>query len=651
MNEPNNRKTQFLLWGMLALPVLWLAAALAQATEQGGGLAEMATVLSTLLANPLALHWCKSTLKYVLMAAILYPLCIAYYYLEQEGRHPGAEYGTAKWGKVTVINRRFCNTKDPQQNYILTMHIQLGMDVFRTRMNLNVVVIGGSGAGKTRFYAKPNLMQCACSYLILDPKGELVRDLGHLYEAQGIAVTVIDLVHFKGHYNPMAYLETDEDAIKLAHAIVNNTKPKDAPASGDKFWDDSASLLISAIILFLMYEAPVEEQNFSTLMYLIANCQQSEESSDPNPLEMLFDELEERDPEHPAVLQFHSFKLGSTKTLQSVLITAASNLYMFNSRRFAEMTNRDETFLPRLGLEKRAVFCVIPDNDTTYNFLVTMLYSQLFDQLFRLADSEAKYRGALPVHVRLMMDEFANVALPQNFKNILSVCRSRNISCDIILQNVAQLKGLFKDEWEGVLGNCDTMIYLGGNEYGTFEYLSKILGKETERTKSQSIGKGSRGSSSESHQAAGRELQTPDEIRRLDNSKALLLMRSQDPVIDDKYDILKHPNVRFTPDGGGEPYTMPYDYAGKMMQSVTTEELATVQPDKIPNEILKRFELIDMEENDNEQENLQQEQPQPAAEVGGTEESQENLLGGNNGSGNVHGDGDASLRGRPADHN
>jgi type IV secretion system protein VirD4 len=314
------------------------------------------------------------------------------------------------------------------------------------------------------------------------------------------------------------------------------------------------------------------------------------------------------------------------------------------------MTNRDETFLPGLGLEKRVIFCVIPDNDTTYNFLVTMLYSQLFDQLFRLADSEAKYRGALPVHVRLMMDEFANVALPQNFKNILSVCRSRNISCDIILQNIAQLKGLFKDEWEGVLGNCDTMIYLGGNEYGTFEYLSKILGKETERTKSQSIGKGSRGSSSESHQAAGRELQTPDEIRRLDNSKALVLMRSQDPVIDDKYDILRHPNVRFTPDGGGEPYVMPYDYAGNMMQSVTTEELAAMRSGKISTEIVNRFELIDMEENENEQENIQQEQPQPAAEVGGTEENQENLLGGSNDSGDVHGDGDARFCRRSADH-
>lgn len=408
--------------------------------------------------------------------------------------------------------------------------------------NLNIIVIGGSGSGKTRFYVKPNALQLIGSYLFLDPKGELTRTLGRIMETKGISVTVLDLVHFQGHYNPMAYLETDEDAIKLAFAIVNNTKPKDAPSGGDKFWDDSSVLLISALILYLMYEAPASEQNFSTLMYMILNCQVSENEMVENPLMMLFGELERRDPQHPAVLQFKSFMLGAKKTLQSILISAAANLYMFNSRKFAEMTSRDEMFLPRMGLEQRALFIVLPDNDTTFNFIATMLYTQLFDQLFRLADSTPEYNGALPVHVRLMMDEFANVALPKNFKNILAVCRSRNISCDIILQNIAQLKSLFKDDWEGIIGNCDTLLYLGGNEYGTYEYLSKILGKETERTKSQSIGKGSRGSSSDSLQTAGRELCMPDEIRRMLDDECLLLMRSEDPVIDRKYNLLKHPN-------------------------------------------------------------------------------------------------------------
>lgn len=562
----SKRNDEWIFWGILLIPLLWAAAALAQAIEQGDGLSGIVSVFSTLLKAPFSVRWCSHTAGCLVAVLVLYPMAVYCHMLDMADRHPGAEHGTAKWGSAAHLNRKYRNRKKPDQNYLLSAHVQFSMNSHAHRHNLNVVVIGGSGSGKTRFYVKPNAMQCACSYLFLDPKGELLRSLGGLYEEMGIPVTVIDLVHFQGHYNPMAYLETDEDAIKLAFAIVNNTKPKDAPASGDKFWDDSSVMLISAIILYLLYEAPVYEQNFSTLMFMIANCQLSENDIEENPLETLFSRLEERDSDHPAVLQFKSFKLGSTKTLQSVLISAAANLYMFNSRQFAEMTSRDESFLPQLGLEKRAIFCVIPDNDTTFNFLVTILYTQLFDQLFRLADSNPKYNGALPVHVRLMMDEFANVALPKNFKNILAVCRSRNISCDIILQNIAQLKSLFKDDWEGIIGNCDSMVYLGGNEYGTFEYLSKILGKQTERTKSQSISRGSHGSSSESVQTAGRELSMPDEIRRLNDNDCLLLLRSEDPVIDQKYDILKHPNVRFTPDGGGEPFVMPGDH---MAQATT----------------------------------------------------------------------------------
>ena len=554
-----------LLFAALGIPLLWLAAALAQTLEAGSGLSGIAAELSVLMGDPLSVRWCSRTGAFLLAVIVLYPMGVFCYWQDQADRRPGSEHGTAHWGSARRLDRKYRNRKDPQQNYLLSAHVRMSMNSHQHRHNLNVMVIGGSGAGKTRFYVKPNGMQCVCSYLYLDPKSELLRSLGGLYEKMGIAVTVIDLIHFQGHYNPMAYLETDEDAIKLAHAIVHNTKPKDAVGSADKFWDDSSVMLISAIILYLLYEAPPEEQNFSTLMYMIVNCRLSEGDMGPNPLEMLFQELEEREPDHPAVMQFKSFQLGSTKTLQSVLISAASNLYMFNSRQFAEMTSRDETFLPRLGLEKRAIFCVIPDNDETYNFLVTMLYTQLFDQLFRLADSNPTYNGSLPVHVRLMMDEFANVALPKNFKNILAVCRSRNISCDIILQNIAQLKSLFKDDWEGIVGNCDSLVYLGGNEYGTFEYLSKILGKQTERTRSQSISRGSHGSTSESTQTAGRELCTPDEIRRLDDSECLLLLRSEDPVIDKKYDLLKHPNISFTPDGGGMPYVVPPDLMADAM--------------------------------------------------------------------------------------
>lgn len=558
----------------------------------------MLEILSALANAPFSVRWTENAPKLVLIVSILYPMCVIYYVTEQADLRPGGEYGTARWGNAKSLNRKYRDRRHPRSNYLFTQNVRMGMDSHKHRHNLNVMVIGGSGAGKTRFYVKPNLMQSICSYIVLDPKGEILRDLGGMFETQGIAVTVIDLVHFKGHYNPLVYLETDEDAMKLAHAIVHNTKPKDAVGSADQFWDNSSIMLISAIILYLLYEAPAEEQNLSTVMYMILNGQVSEDESYPAPLAMLFNDLEDREPDHPAVLQYKSFLLGSTKTLQSVLVTAASNLHMFNSEQFAYMTGRDETFLPELGLQKRVIFCVIPDNDETYNFLITMLYTQIFDQLFRLADSNPEYKGALPVHVRLMMDEFANVALPKDFKKILSVCRSRNISCDIILQSIAQLKSLFKDDWEGIVGNCDSLLYLGGNEYGTFEYLSKILGKETERTVSHSIGRGSHGSSSESQQKAARDLATPDEIRRMSNDDALLLLRSEDPVVDRKYDLLKHPNIKMTTDGGAAPYVMPYDFM-QMAVSISQKELATIEPDKIPAETLDKYELIDLEEIEN----------------------------------------------------
>lgn len=598
MNPRGRKPTDYLLWVILFIPVLWLAVALAQARSEAGNLAQMLEILSGLASAPFSVHWTENAPKLVLIVSILYPMCVIYYLTEQADLRPGAEYGTARWGNAKSLNRKYQDRRHLRSNYLFTQNVRMGMDSHKHRHNLNVMVIGGSGAGKTRFYVKPNLMQSICSYIVLDPKGEILRDLGGMFEAQGVAVTVIDLVHFKGHYNPLVYLETDEDAMKLAHAIVHNTKPKDAVGSADQFWDNSSIMLISAIILYLLYEAPAEEQNLSTVMYMILNGQVSEDESYPAPLAMLFNDLEDREPDHPAVLQYKSFLLGSTKTLQSVLVTAASNLHMFNSEQFAYMTGRDETFLPELGLQKRVIFCVIPDNDETYNFLITMLYTQIFDQLFRLADSNPEYKGALPVHVRLMMDEFANVALPKDFKKILSVCRSRNISCDIILQSIAQLKSLFKDDWEGIVGNCDSLLYLGGNEYGTFEYLSKILGKETERTVSHSIGRGNHGSSSESQQKAARDLATPDEIRRMSNDDALLLLRSEDPVVDRKYDLLKHPNIKLTTDGGAAPYVMPYDFM-QMAVSISQKELATIEPDKIPAETLDKYELIDLEEIEN----------------------------------------------------
>lgn len=267
MRPNKDRRTEIILYGLLLIPLLFTAAALAQATEQAQGLAEITAVLSEILHTPSMLRWCASTPKFLLAVLVLYPLAAYCYMLDQADRHPGAEHGTAKWGSTHTLNLKYRNTKQPAENYILTENVRFSTDSHAHKHNLNIIVIGGSGSGKTRFYVKPNALQLIGSYLFLDPKGELTRTLGRIMEMKGISVTVLDLVHFQGHYNPMAYLEADEDAIKLAFAIVNNTKPKDAPSGGDKFWDDSSVLLISALILYLMYEAPASEQNFSTLMY------------------------------------------------------------------------------------------------------------------------------------------------------------------------------------------------------------------------------------------------------------------------------------------------------------------------------------------------------------------------------------------------
>ena len=468
--------------------------------------------------------------------------------LDQADRHPGAEHGTAKWGSAHRLNIKYRNTKDSKENYILTENVRFSTDSHAHKHNLNIIVIGGSGSGKTRFYVKPNALQLIGSYLFLDPKGELTRTLGRIMETKGISVTVLDLVHFQGHYNPMAYLETDEDAIKLAFAIVNNTKPKDAPSGGDKFWDDSSVLLISALILYLMYEAPASEQNFSTLMYMILNCQVSENEMVENPLMMLFGELERRDPQHPAVLQFKSFMLGAKKTLQSILISAAANLYMFNSRKFAEMTSRDEMFLPRMGLEQRALFIVLPDNDTTFNFITTMLYTQLFDQLFRLADSTPEYNGALPVHVRFILDEFANIGQIPQFDKLIATIRSREISASIILQSQSQLKTIYKDAADTIVGNCDSTLFLGGKEKSTLKEISELLGKETIDLYNQSENRGSQVSHGLSYQKLGKELMTQDELAVMDGGKCIFMLRGVRPFLSDKYDLTRHPNYRYTAD-------------------------------------------------------------------------------------------------------
>ena len=554
--RPNKNRQNLWLWAALLLPLLWLAAGLAQITEQAHGLSALAAGLTALLNDPLNLRWCSSTPKFLLTVLVLYPLGVYCYLLDQADRRPGGEHGSAHWGNAGELNERYRNRKDPWQEIILSQNIRLSNDSYQHQRNLHVVVIGGSGSGKTRFFVKPNALQCSGSYFFLDPKGELTYSLGGAMEKNGVTVTVIDFVHFRGHYNPVAYLKTDEDAMKLAYALVFNTKKNPAASGGEnEFWDKSAVMFLASLILYILYESPLYERNLNTMMDMILECKVSEDGYDENRMDILFGELEQRDPHHPAVLQYRSFKLGSAKTLSSIMVTAVSNLHMLQSAAFAEMIATDEMFLPKLGVEKRAIFCVIPDNDDTFNFMVSILYTQLFDQLFRLADSTPEFHGTLPVHVRLMMDEFANVALPDEFDKLLSTMRSREISVSIIIQNLAQLKALFEKQWESIVGNCDEFLYLGGNEQSTHEYVSKLLGKETIDTNTYGRSRGRNGSYSTNYQLAGRELMTPDEVRMLDNRYALLFIRGERPIRDLKYDILHHPNVALTTDGSAPAYT------------------------------------------------------------------------------------------------
>ena len=495
------------------------------------------------------------SLKTVLIFLFFYAMGVGVYFSSRENRRPGEEHGSAKWGVVSQIVKRYADYKERFNNILFSQTMRIGLNAKKHRRNLNVLVVGGSGAGKTRFYAKPNIMQCNTSFIIADPKGEMLRSVAPLLLEKGYDVKVFNLITPSNSdgYNPFTYIRTDEDVIKLITNLIQNTTPKNAQQN-DPFWEKSEIALDTALMLYLLHEAPPEEQNFEMLMFLIENAAAMEDDDEyQSPVDLLFQGLEDENPEHIALKQYKIFKQASGKTAKSILISAAVRLAAFNLPEIARMTSYDNLDLGSMGEKKKAIFCVIPDNDNSFNYLVGMLYTQAFQELYYRADH--KHGGELPIPVHFVMDEFANVALPDNFERLLATMRSRRISVSIIIQNMAQLKALFKDSWESLVGNCDTMLYLGGNEQSTHEYISKMLGKETIDTRTRGITRGSHGSSNTNYQNAGRELLTLDEVRLLDNSNALIFIRGEKPIMDKKFDILSHPNIKLTADGGAVPYT------------------------------------------------------------------------------------------------
>ncbi|WP_416386035.1 VirD4-like conjugal transfer protein, CD1115 family [Blautia glucerasea] len=553
MPVTNSRKSDWVIW-LAGLPVIWwVAILLADAIQPGRNLFELMEVLTEKLNHPFQFHYTEYTIKSMLVCTLLYAAGIGIFYSSQKNYRRGEEHGSARWGDARQICKKY-SQKPYSQNILLTQNFRISLDTHKHRRCLNILVVGGSGAGKSRGFALPNIMQCCCSMVITDPKAELLRKTGGLLEKKGYEVRVFDLINPDTSfcYNPFEYVHDDKDVLRLISNLIQNTTPKGSQSS-DPFWEKSETALLQALMLYLFHEAPPEEQNFAMIMEMLGSAQVKEEDEDyESPLDILFDRLEMRDPDSIAVKQYHIYKQAAGKTAKSILISVGVRLAAFNLPQIAKLTNTDELDLSSMGEKKVALFCCIPDADTSLNYLVGMIYSQLFQTLYYMADRV--HGGALPVPVNCIMDEFPNVSLPNEFEKILATCRSRSIYCSIIIQNMSQLKALFKDSWESLVGNCDEFLYLGGNEKETHKYVSELLGKETIDTNTYGQTKGKSGSYSTNFQQSGRELLQPDEVRILDNQNALLFIRGERPILDAKYDLMKHPNIRYTEDGGAGPF-------------------------------------------------------------------------------------------------
>ena len=591
MNQGNDRRAAVILSLIGIIPVVWLGLLIAPSVK--GGLPEILTSLMNAMNDPFHIALCEDSVKAVLVLLLCYGMGVGIYFSTRRNYRRREEHGSAKWGSASAVNKKYAQ-QPKSENKLLTQNVAIGLNAKKHRRNLNTLVIGGSGAGKTRFFCKPNLMQCCRnSYFVLDPKGEIVRDVGELLSQKEYEVRVLDLISMeKSHcYNPFVYLQSDNDIQRLVTNLFKATTPKGSQ-SNDPFWDTSASMLLSALVYYLHYEAPEDEQNFAMVMEMLrAGAIENEEDSRPTPLDYLFADLEMDRPDHIALKYYRSYHAGSAKTLKSIQITLAARLEKFNLESLAALTCTDELDLASMGEKKVALFAIIPDNDSSFNFLVSILYTQLFQQLFFSADHI--HGGALPIPVHFLMDEFANVSLPDDFDKILSVMRSRGVSVSIILQNLAQLKALFEKQWESIVGNCDEFLYLGGNEQSTHKYVSELLGKSTIDTNTYGKSSGRSGNYSTNYQISGRELLTPDEVRMLDNQYAILFIRGERPVLDFKYDILKHPNVALTADGKAGVYQH-----GAVRSDIATIEVTYLDPKTLPDTEVPETDYVLLSDED-----------------------------------------------------
>lgn len=518
---------------------------------------------SNVLQNPGRNYWNGYTLKSMLICLVFYAFFLLIYYTGQRNYMPGKEYGTAKFIGPQEVSKKL-KDKDLSYNRVLSQNLRMSLNTRYTKLNNNVLIIGGSGAGKTFYEVKPNLMEMPrdCSFVITDPKGEILRSCGQMLKDNGYQIKVLNLLEMEKSdcYNPFFYIREETDVIKLITNLIANTTPKGSQST-DPFWEKAEGLFLQSLFYYVWMEEPPAQKNFQTVLKLLAEAEVKEQGK-PSRLDVRMQFLAEKHPlgaNHPAVKQYNKCMRGAGDTVRSIIISANSRLAYLENKQVLRLLSREDLNLADLGIGRQgdehtrtALFCVIPDSDKSYNFIVGMLYTQIFQELYFQADFH--YNGRLPIHVTFMLDEFANVALPDDYCSLLSTMRSREISSVIIIQNLAQIKALFKDTWETIPGNCDTLVYLGGNEQSTHKYVSESLGKGTIDKRSSGETKGRQGSASRNYDVLGRELLTPDETRKLSNEECLIFIRGFDPIIDKKFSPFTHPRFSQTADGKGEIY-------------------------------------------------------------------------------------------------
>ena len=515
------------------------------------------------IKNPLGSYYNANTLRAVIYGSLIYGMAVLMYLTSRRNLMHGKEYGTARFADIRTVNKSLAD-KNEWKNRILSNNVRMSTDTSVTGLNNNMLVIGGSGAGKTFFIVKPNIMQMAPdgSFIATDCKGEISRATAYMLKENGYNVKVLNLIDMAKSdcYNPFRYIREENDVVKLVTNIISNTTPKET-ASSDPFWEKSESMFLQALFYYVWLEMPPNRKNFQSVLDLLSEAEVDAKGKDSKltkKMKQLAKDSQLKQ-NHPAYKQYMKVIRGAGDTVRSIIISANSRLALLENPQILRILSRDDLHLEELGIgvngdehTRTALFCIIPDSDKSYNFIVGMLYTQLFQELYFQADF--KHGGKLPIQVTLMMDEFSNVALPDDFCSLLSTMRSRKISAVIIIQNLAQIKALFKDTWETITGNCDTLVYLGGNEKSTHQYISEMLGKGTIDKRSTGETRGVHGSASRNYDVLGRELMTPDEVRNMSNKKCLIFIKGFNPIIDDKYIPFKHKNFSKTEDGGAKAY-------------------------------------------------------------------------------------------------